>query len=103
MRTLLIDADVVAYNAAFACEQAIEWEPGYWTWNVSWDEVVDAFDAEVGRMMDALKATDFRLCLTDSEGNFRHGIHRDYKGSRKSVRKPIILKQFKAHSLSYQA
>jgi len=95
MRTLLIDADVVAYNAAFACEKAVELEPGYWTWFVHEDEVIAAFDGEVQRMMDTLNADDFKLCLTDSDGNFRLGIHRDYKGGRKSVRKPIILKHFK--------
>jgi len=95
MRTLLIDADVVAYNAAFACEKAVELEPGYWTWFVHEDEVIAAFDGEVQRMMDTLNADDFKLCLTDSDGNFRLGIHGDYKGGRKSVRKPIILKHFK--------
>ncbi|BAF89590.1 putative phage exonuclease [Azorhizobium caulinodans ORS 571] len=95
MRTLLIDADVVAYNAAFACEKATEWEPGYWTWHVEWDEVVQAFDAEVSRMMDTLDAGAFRLCLTDSEGNFRRGVDPSYKGTRSSIRKPIILKRFK--------
>lgn len=94
-RTLLIDADVVAYNAAFACERAIEWEPGYWTWHVEWDEVVKVFDEEVDRMVSTLNADDFKLCLTDSENNFRLGIHPDYKGRRTKVKKPIILKQFK--------
>lgn len=95
MRTLLIDADVVAYEAAFSNEQAFEFEPGYWTWQVKWDDVLESFDATVQTMMETLQADDFKLCLTDSEGNFRFGIHRDYKGGRKSVRKPIILKHFK--------
>ncbi len=94
-RTLLIDADVVAYEAAFSNEQAFEFEPGWWTWQVKWDDVLESFDATVQTMMDTLQADDFKLCLTDSEGNFRFGIHRDYKGGRKSVRKPIILKHFK--------
>ncbi|MEZ2409824.1 hypothetical protein AB6806_23820 [Bosea sp. RCC_152_1] len=97
MRTLLIDADVVAYNAAFSCEKAFEFEPGYWTWQVGWDEVIEAFDAEVSRMMETLQADQFKLCLTDSDGNFRLGIHPDYKGGRKSVRKPIILKHLKQY------
>ena len=95
MRTLLIDADVVAYNAAFACEQAFEFEPGYWTWQVAWDDVVNEFDEQIANMMKTLEADDFKLCLTDSDGNFRLGIHSDYKGGRKSVRKPIVLKAFK--------
>lgn len=94
-RILLIDADVVAYNAAFACEKAVEWETGYWTWNVAWDEVVDAFDTEIAKMMDTLKADEFKLCLTDSEGNFRLNVLSSYKDSRTRTRKPIVLKAFK--------
>jgi DNA polymerase-1 len=95
VRTLLIDADVVAYNAAFANEQAFEFEPGYWTWQVKFDDVIETFDGEVSRMMETLEADDFKLCLTDSDGNFRLDLHRDYKGGRKSVRKPIVLKRVK--------
>lgn len=94
-RVLLIDADVLAYNAAFACEKAVEWEPGYWTWNVVWDEVVEEFDRQLDEIRETLKGDDFALCLTDSEGNFRHGVLPTYKGFRSKLRKPIVLKQFK--------
>ena len=93
-RTLLIDADVVAYNSSFGCEKAIDWG-GFWTWHVDFDEVVTRFDSELATMMETLKADDFKLCLTDSEGNFRTAIDPDYKATRKSVRKPIVLKHFK--------
>lgn len=94
-RVLLIDADVLAYNAAFACETATEWEPGYWTWHVQWADVVEAFDTEAFRIKEALGGDELKLCLTDSEGNFRHLVLPSYKGSRKAVRKPIVLKKFK--------
>lgn len=94
-RVLLIDADVLAYNAAFACETATEWEPGYWTWNVAWDDVVKAFDSELETIVTKLKGDEVKLCLTDSEGNFRNAVLPTYKGSRKGVRKPIVLKLFK--------
>lgn len=93
-RTLLIDADVLAYNAAFGCEKAIDWG-GYWTWHVDFDEVVARFDDEVHTMMEKLEADDVKLCLTDSEGNFRTSIDPDYKAQRRSIRKPIVLKHFK--------
>jgi len=94
-RVLLIDADVVAYNAAFACEKAIKWDCGYWTWHVDENEVIEAFDREVDRMMETLQGDEFKLCLTDSEGNFRKGVDPSYKGQRSSTRKPIILKHLK--------
>ncbi len=94
-RVLLIDADVLAYNAAFACEKATEWEPGYWTWNVVWDEVVEEFDRQLDDIRTKLKGEEVKLCLTDSEGNFRLGVLPTYKGQRTTVRKPIVLKAFK--------
>ena len=94
-RVLLIDADVLAYNAAFACEKATEWEPGYWTWNVIWDEVVEEFDNQLAQIRAKLEGDEVKLCLTDSEGNFRLGVLPSYKGQRTTVRKPIVLKAFK--------
>ena len=97
MRTVLIDADVVAYNAAAACEKAVHWGDGYWTWHVEWAEVQKTFDDKLDEIVQTLNADDYRLCVTDSEGNFRLGIHPDYKGSRKSIKKPLILKPFKQY------
>lgn len=94
-RVLLIDADVVAYNAAFRVEKAVEFEPGYWTWHVSWDEVVKEFDETVDYMMAELGGDECKLCLTDSENNFRLGVLPTYKDSRTRTRKPIVLKDFK--------
>ena len=28
-RTLLIDADIIAYEVAARCEKTVEWSPGY--------------------------------------------------------------------------
>ncbi|CUA90992.1 5'-3' exonuclease [Chelatococcus sambhunathii] len=97
MRTLLIDADVLAYQAASVAEKAVEWEPGYWTWHCEWSEVERTFDAKLEEIIQTLDGTDYRLCVTDSEGNFRLGVHPDYKGNRKSVKKPLLLKPFKQY------
>lgn len=95
MRTLLIDADVLAYQAAASCERAIEFEPGYWTWHVSWEDVLQTFDAKLDEIVQTLDATDYRLCVTDSEGNFRLNVHPDYKANRAGTKKPLVLKPFK--------
>lgn len=89
-RTLLIDGDVVAFQCAAALEQAVEWEPGYWTWSVSFDEVCAAVDESVGRYMQKLDADDYKLCLTDPEKNFRNDVLPTYKGNRKGKR-PLVL------------
>ena len=94
-RILLIDADVLAYEAASACEKAVEYEPGYWTWYCDFNEVVDTFDASVAKIKETLKGDEVKLCLTDSEGNFRKRILPTYKGKRSSIKKPLVLKPFK--------
>lgn len=95
MRTLLIDADVLAYQAAASCERAVEFEPGYWTWHVSWEDVLQTFDAKLDEIVQTLDGTDYRLCVTDSEGNFRLNVHPDYKANRAGTKKPLVLKPFK--------
>ncbi|WP_296084204.1 hypothetical protein [uncultured Agrobacterium sp.] len=94
-RTLLIDADVVAYNAAAACEVATDWGEGYWTWHCDENEVKSAVLSKLEEYMDTLNASAMKLCLTDSEGNFRFGVLPSYKGNRKSTKKPLVLKAIK--------
>jgi len=94
-RVLLIDADVIAYNACAAVQQEIEFEPGYYTWSSSFDEVKEAFDTAIYKITDTLKGDEIKLCLTDSEGNFRKTILPTYKGKR--GKKPLVLKAFKQH------
>ncbi len=90
-RTLLIDGDVVAYQCAASCETAIEWEPGYWTWNVNFDEVTNRIEEAVSEIMEELEADKHILCLTDPKANFRLDVLPTYKTHRKSVKKPLVL------------
>lgn len=94
-RVLLIDADVVAYQAAASVEQAIDWGDGFWTWHCDEQQVKDTFDAKIAEYMDVLKGASCKLCLTDSTGNFRRKILPTYKGNRASTKKPMILQHIK--------
>ncbi len=91
-RILLIDADIVAYEAASSVETATHWGDGYWTWHCDENEVRNTVDAQIDRIMTTLKGDEFKLCLTDSEGNFRKKLSSSYKGKRSSVKKPLVLK-----------
>ena len=91
MRTLLIDADVLAYQAASALETAIEWEAGFWTWHVEFDAVWQKVDAMVEDIKTKLKAKKVVLCLTDPAANFRLDVLPTYKTHRKSTKKPLVL------------
>lgn len=95
MRTLLLDADVIAYASASAKERATEWEDGYWTWHCDINEVKAQIDADIERLVARFKGDDYKLCLTDSDGNFRKTILPTYKGSRAGVKKPLVLKAIK--------
>jgi DNA polymerase-1 len=92
-RILLIDADVIAYEACSACQQELEYEPGYYTWVSSLKDVQDTFDTTIATIKSALQGDRVVLCLTDSEGNFRKTILPTYKGKR--GKKPLVLKRFK--------
>lgn len=94
-RTLLLDADVFAYQAASACEQAVDHGEGYWSWHCDFDAVLQSFDANIQQVVEALGGTDFKLCLTDSENNFRKQVLSTYKSNRSNVKKPLVLKALK--------
>lgn len=88
---LLIDGDVIAYTAAQAIEEAIEWEPGYWTWHVDVPRVVDLVDQMIVRGLETLDADDYEVALTDTARNWRKDILPTYKENRKGGKKPLAL------------
>jgi DNA polymerase-1 len=94
-RVLLLDADVIAYSAASACEVATHWGDGYWTWHVDENDVKDSVRSQIEETMDELHGSSYKLCLTDSVGNFRRSVLPTYKGNRANVKKPIVLKEIK--------
>ena len=90
-RTLLIDGDVVAYKASTAVEQAVEWAPGYWTWNADFEETCTAVRYALDDIREQLEADKIITCLSDPEANFRLDILPTYKTHRKTVKKPLVL------------
>lgn len=94
-RTLLLDADVIAYEAAAAKEVATHWGDGHWTWHVDENEVKAAIKDKIDQTMANLDGDAYKLCLTDSAGNFRKKVLPTYKGNRASVKKPLVLMHIK--------
>lgn len=99
-RVLLIDADVIAYEACAACEQEVEFEPGYFTYQSEFKEVLEAFDDTLAHWVKTCKGTEFKLCLTDSVGNFRKAVLPTYKGKRS--KKPLALKYLKDYLIEHR-
>jgi DNA polymerase-1 len=91
-RTLLIDADIVAYKFASATEQVF-----YFNGKGEEPSVAHDLDAAVKgageyieELANRLKATDLIICLTDRGNEFRKDFYPAYKGNRKG-RKPADL------------
>jgi DNA polymerase-1 len=94
-RTLLIDADVFAYQAASACEVATEWEDGYWTWHCDANSVKRLVLKMIEDTKKRFKGTAVVLCLTDSSRNWRLDVLPTYKGNRAATKKPLVLSYIK--------
>lgn len=94
-RVLLLDADVIAYEAAASVEEAIDWGDGFWTWHCDENQTKAAVHTLIDRAMDTLSGDEYKLCLTDSEGNFRKSILPSYKGNRAKTKKPLLLLHIK--------
>lgn len=95
MRTLLIDADIVAYKVAAAEERAVEWDPGRWTVAGDLDEAVKAAHSYLTGLTERLEADAFVLAFSD-DANFRKDLYPAYKTHRAPEKKPILLAPLKA-------
>ena len=94
-RVILLDGDVIAFQCASALEQALEWAPGYYTWNVSFDAVKDQTLRQIERYKEKLDADEVKVCLTDPDHNFRLDILPSYKGNRSGQKRPLVLYHLK--------
>lgn len=97
MITALIDADILAYQAAASCEHPIKWDENLWTLHSFEDDAEASFDAMVSSIKEATNANDYILAFSDSE-NWRKEILPTYKANRSGVRKPMLLRHLKEYA-----
>lgn len=103
MTTALVDADILAYQAAAASEQPIQWDDGLWTLHAFEGEGERRFDELLDNITKAVEADKVVLALSDSE-NWRKGVLPTYKSNRAATRKPMLLKHLKDRALDkYEA
>lgn len=97
-RTILIDADIVAFKATAATE-------GVWYFNgqgeepavaASLDDAIRKAEEYIEDIGNRLKASSVVVCLTD-EVNFRTALFPAYKANRVGKRRPEHLTALKAH------
>lgn len=94
---MLIDADIIVYQAATACERIVEFDDEI---HVLYSDVKEAkevlktrlwqFEEDTGIAID-----DMVFCFSDKE-NFRKDVLPTYKNNRKNTRKPIAYAPLKA-------
>jgi DNA polymerase-1 len=92
--TLLIDADVLAFEAAVVAEESIEWKDEMWTVHADMALAKARVVNRVEEFKDLMKTDKVTMCLTD-RANFRRVLNPDYKANRSKSRLPIILRQVK--------
>lgn len=98
---LLFDADIIAFKAAAATEQPINWGDGIWTLHGYEQDVIDHAMSYMQGVADKLDTQDVLLFLTGAN-NWRKDILPSYKSNRKDTRKPLMLpfiRQFMVDSL----
>ena len=85
-RLALIDADIIVYEAAYRCQQNIEWEPGDVSKYADFEDAIDVFDAAIAHIEHKVGADKSLLALTDGarELNFRRSVWSGYKCHREA-------------------
>ena len=86
----LIDADIVAFKAASAVEQPVNWGNGLWTLHSFEHEAIDHCMAYFDKLKETLGDGELKLFLT-GKNNWRKEILPSYKANRKDKRKPMLL------------
>jgi len=94
LRTLLIDADILAYEASAATETKYAWDDGEVSTVADEAAAQDFARKTLTTLVDTLQADDFVICLSDDFNNFRKTVSPTYKGNRTGER-PVHLYDIK--------
>ena len=92
--TLLIDADVLAFEASVIAECSVEWKDELWTVHADMALAKARVINRIQEFRENLKTDNVVLCLSD-RANFRRKLYPEYKSNRSKSRLPIILRQVK--------
>lgn len=88
-RTLLIDADIMAFQIASSQEQVFDFN-GEHVLHADLNKGIAEVKNAIEYTLEHTDSDDFSMFLTGTE-NFRKDVLPTYKGNRKAARKPMIL------------
>ena len=94
-RTLLIDADILAYQTSASTQTAYDWGDGEVTLATDFDAAKDQARDFLDHLMETLNADDIVICLSDDITNFRKRISPTYKANRSKTERPRHLYDMK--------
>lgn len=96
-RTILIDADIVAYKVAYLSQEVHDFGDTGCAKIVDHDKCIKDIDDIIGQYADKLKADRAVVCLTDPDVEFRIQLDPTYKANRKESSKPELLRWAKEY------
>lgn len=100
--TLLIDADVLVYQAAAAVETEVKWDDDLWTLHAFESDGIRCIKEKITYLKEIFKepktSLDMLYMFTSSV-NFRKDVYPLYKANRKAKRKPIILNKLREYMM----
>jgi DNA polymerase-1 len=97
--TILLDGDINVYAAACACETAVCVDEmfGLWSWQVSMPKAIAHLEDGITKIKERHKTDKVIVALSDPADNWRYNVLLDYKDNRKSVKKPIAVKELRKY------
>lgn len=97
MRTILIDADMLVYEAALANEVEIQWDEDLWTLHAHFEPAREQIDDTVKHLLKNLDAKTVVMALSDYTDPWRKKVMPTYKLARGQKRKPITFNLLRQH------
>lgn len=94
-RTLLIDADILAYQTSSANQKKYDWGDDVTSISTDFEGAKQAAREFLDDLLIELDADDLIICLSDELNNFRKGIYPAYKSHRKGTERPVHLYDMK--------
>ena len=91
--TILVDADIIAYQFASAVQKNYKWPNGIASMDItkSDEEIIENVDDYLTTLKEFLEADRMIVCLSDPEVNFRKTVYPLYKSNRDPALKPVKL------------
>jgi DNA polymerase-1 len=94
-RTILIDADIVAFKGTSANQQVFKWDENTTSVAADFDTARDYAAQLIEEYRVKLAADRIVVCLSDPDLNFRKDVYPLYKSKRDPSKKPVYLQQLK--------